>query len=272
VIARFRGLLVLAAACCASCAAPQIKFPSGPGTPAADGLEILDAATKSCRGIRTISLEAGVSGKVNGERLRARLLIGAAAPSSARIEAPAPFGAPAFILVSARDEATLLLPRDNRVLEHARLDEILSALTGVPLTADELRLTLSGCWPDPVVVRKAVEFGADWRMVIVEADDALYLHRENANASWRLVGVHWNIEHAGRSWNTQYGDVLNDLPRSIRIASADASSSYDLRLSLSQVDTNVPLDADVFRVQIPASAKPITLEELRHARPGTRED
>jgi hypothetical protein len=41
---------------------------------------------------------------------------------------------------------------------------------------------------------------------------------------------------------------------------------------LSQVDTNTPLDASAFRVDVPPNAVPITLDDLRHARPGVRED
>jgi alpha-ketoglutarate-dependent taurine dioxygenase len=41
-------------------------------------------------------------------------------------------------------------------------------------------------------------------------------------------------------------------------------------LTLSQVELNTPLGPDVFRVQIPRDADPITIDELRRARPGLR--
>jgi outer membrane lipoprotein-sorting protein len=60
------------------------------------------------------------------------------------------------------------------------------------------------------------------------------------------------------------------------VASVDANTSagagFDLTLALTQVETNVALDAAVFRVEIPRSATPITLDELRNARPGVREN
>jgi hypothetical protein len=258
----------------ASCGAPRLKLPSGPGQPAPDAPSVLSEATTTCRGIRTLSAEVGVSGRVNGQRLRGRLLVGTASPASARIEASAPFGGPAFIFVAVQDDATLLLPRDNRVLEHGRSDQILAALTGVPLTAGELSWTLLGCWPADVIVRRALQYGSDWRVVFVEPDHEVSLHRANSSAPWRLVAVLRNLEHSGRRWTAQYGDFQNDLPRSIRIMSADSESAgtYDLTLSLSQLETNVSLGPDVFRVQIPPSAQPITLEELRRARPGIREN
>ena len=52
----------------------------------------------------------------------------------------------------------------------------------------------------------------------------------------------------------------------------DAAAAFDVTLALSQVETNVPLGDDVFKVDVPRSAKPITLDELRHARPGVREN
>jgi hypothetical protein len=62
----------------------------------------------------------------------------------------------------------------------------------------------------------------------------------------------------------------------MRITSVSGSNasaaSFDLSLSLSQIETNVPLGDEVFRVDIPRSAQPITLDELRHARPGVREN
>jgi hypothetical protein len=59
------------------------------------------------------------------------------------------------------------------------------------------------------------------------------------------------------------------LPRSIHFA---GGQRFDLSLSVSQVSVNEPLGAAVFRVEIPQSADPITLDELRHARPGVREN
>jgi hypothetical protein len=103
--------------------------------------------------------------------------------------------------------------------------------------------------------------------------DALYLHRDGASQPWRLVAV-VHRPSGQPAWRAEYRDHLNGLPRSIRVASvdADAAAGFDLTLGLSQVETNVPLDANVFRVEIPRSAGPITLDELRHARPGVREN
>jgi hypothetical protein len=57
-----------------------------------------------------------------------------------------------------------------------------------------------------------------------------------------------------------------NLPRTVRLTSID-SKRFDLRLTLSQVEVNMPLGPEVFRVQVPAGAQPITLEELKGAGP-----
>jgi hypothetical protein len=252
----------------ASCGAPLMKLPAGPGAPAADAVEALAQATSVCRGIRTLTAEVAASGKVAGQRFRARLSVGVAAPGSARIEAVAPFGAPYFILASYNNDTTLLLPRDERVLEHGRSADVLDAVAGVPLSAGDLHAVLTGCapaFPEPQAGR---ELGADWRMIADTMGDAVYLRRAAAAQPWQLAVV------IRRAWRVEFHDPLNGLPRTMRITSAagDPGAAFDLTLALSQVETNVPLGADVFRVDIPRAANPITLEELRRARPGVRKD
>jgi hypothetical protein len=120
---------MLAALCISSvsCGAPLMKLPAGPGAPTADAADALTQAIAVCRGVRTLTAEVAVSGKVSGQRFRARLSAGVAAPASARLEAVAPFGPPIFILVATNDEATLLMPREERVLQHGRPADVLDA-------------------------------------------------------------------------------------------------------------------------------------------------
>jgi hypothetical protein len=275
-----------------------MKLPSGPGAAAADAADAIADATAECRTIKSITAEIAVSGSVGGQRLRGHLLAGLAQPASARLEAVAPAGPPLFIFVAMREDATLLLPRDGRVLQHGRPAEVLEAIAGVPLDPTDLRMAFTGCTqaPDPEHGR---QFGADWR-VVPDGPNQLYLHRE-PNARWRLVAaVHRREDGAGRQsdqvrvkadamaggsqpsrsvrlqpdqgvWRAEYADFEDNLPRSIRLVSADRSR-FDLRLKLSQVETNVELGADVFTVRIPQDADPISLDELRRSRPGVREN
>ena len=262
-------ITVVVGVVCASCggASPLIRLPAGPGAPAADAADVLAAATAVCRAVRTVTAEVAVSGSVGGKRVRGRLLAGVAAPASVRLEAAAPFGPPAFIFVASNIGATLLLPRDDRVLEHGRPDAVLEAVTGVPVGAADLKTTLTGCASSPQVTGRQV---GDWRILTPAGtgdravESEWYLRREPTPGMWRLVtAVHPSRD--GR-WRAEYGDFQSGLPRSIRLASEDAQR-FDLRLTLSQMEINTPLDADVFTVKIPPSAFPITLDELRRSGP-----
>jgi hypothetical protein len=270
---RFCRLLPICAIAAASCGAPLMKLPQGPGAPAADAADALAQATAECRGVRTLTAEVAASGRASGSRFRGRLSTGVAAPASARIEAVAPFGPPLFIFVATGDDATLLLPRDDRILEHGQPGDVLGAVAGVPLSAADLYVTLTGCAPTDVRAQ-GNERGPDWRVFEGGADGTeLYLHRDGASQPWRLVAVIHRPTN-GTAWRAEYRDHQDGLPRSIRLASLDApgNAGFDLTLGLTQVETNVALDAPVFRVEIPRSASPITLDELRNARPSVRED
>jgi outer membrane lipoprotein-sorting protein len=258
----FAGALAVALVT-ASCSAPLMKLPSGPGGPAADSRDALAEATNRCRALSSLVAEVAVSGSAGGRRLRGRLHLGLQAPASARLEAVAPFGQPLFILVARGNDATLLLPNDNRVLEHGRPGAVLEALTGVPLDATDLRLAMSGCTlgADPA---KGQQLGNDWRM-IPDGQDLVYLQRSSQPASWRLVAV-IHREAGQPEWRAEYRDFENGLPRSIHFASVE-KNRFNLRLGLSQVETDSQLPAEAFLVRVPASADPISLDELRRAGP-----
>jgi hypothetical protein len=258
-----RAAAVLAALLSTACGAPLMKLPSGPGAPAPDAADALTQATIACRAVSSITAEVGVTGSVKGQRLRARLIVGLAAPASARLEAFA-LSQQVFIFASRESDANLLLPRDGRVLEHGQPGEVLEAVTGLPLDASGLRLTLTGCAASGAGAVAGRQIGADWRVVSDQSAD-LYLRRDSRAAPWRLVAaVH---REAGRpEWRAEYRDFANGLPHTLRLSSTD-TNRFDLRLALSQVDINVPLEPAAFEVKIPPGTRPMTIAELRDSGP-----
>jgi hypothetical protein len=257
-----RLLCCLAAAGCASCAPPLAKLPSGPGAPASDGPEVLQAAVAACDHVSTLTAEIAVSGSAGGRRLRTRLLAGVAAPASVRLEAAAPFGAPLFVFVARDGEATLLLPRDERVLSHGRPDAVLEAVAGVPLDAAALRRVLAGCVDAPRAPATK-SFGSDWRAASDSSID-LYVHRDAAG-KWRLVAAMRHADGA-TAWRADFADFQNDLPRTIRLSSP-GSDRFDLRLKISQVEIDTPLRQEAFELRVPPGTSPISLDELRESGP-----
>jgi len=269
---RAQALLALALAA-GACAPRFVKLPSGPGTAASDAAEALVQATAACRAVSSITADVAASGTVGGERLRGHILVGLAAPASARLEAVAPAGPPLFIFTSHDRDATLLLPREDHVVEHGSPADVLEAVTGLPVDAGELRETLTGCAPAaPAAAGRAL--GADWRVVAVGRME-VYLRRDPKIARWQVAAIaHGAAGGGGRApgeWRAEYRNFEDGLPRAIHLASADRAR-FNLSLTLSQVALNESLGAEVFRVDVPRSAERITVDDLRHARPGVRED
>jgi hypothetical protein len=257
------GLLVgLVAALTSACGAPLMKLPAGPGGPAPDAGAALAEALSTCRAVSTITAEIGVNGSVGGRRVRGRLLAGLAAPSSARLEGAAPFGQPVFIFVARGTDATLLLPRARRVLEHGPADAVLEAIAGLSMNPSDLLMTVTGCGSDRATAG-ARNLGNGWMMI--PGAKRLYLRRSRDDDPWRIVAA-VQQDSAGVEWRAEYSEFLNGLPRAIRLASSDGRR-FNLRLALSQVELNVPLEDTVFRVEIPPATDPITLEDLRDLGP-----
>lgn len=254
--------VVLSGLLATSCGAARQPLPSGPGEPASDASSAYSVAVAACRRITALSAEMAVSGTASGQRLRGRVLVGVSAPASALLDAAAPFGASLFIYAAHDGDATLLLPRDQRVLRHGDPAAVLEAVAGVPLDPADLRRTLTGCAPEGDAGAGRA-FGESWRVVSVNGDEAYLRRREG---TWRLVALRRGKDD-GRGWRADYSDFDRDVPRTIRLTSADDGRRFDLSLRLSEVDVNPTLGPEVFALSIPPSLAPLSLDELRSAGP-----
>jgi hypothetical protein len=179
-------------------------------------------------------------------------------PASMRLEGVAPFGPPAFILAARGDMATLLLPREDRVLRGARPEDVLDALTGVMLAPADLQAILTGC---VVLMPRATDgrvHGNGWASIDL-GQATLYLQRERGG---------WRVRAARRGdWLIEYSAEQGAFPTSIRLRSMSRPDDVDLTARVSQLETNVDLDAAAFTVNVPANTRPLTLAELRASGP-----
>ena len=102
----------------ASCGAPLMKLPAGAGTAATDAADVIAQATAACRAVNTVTLEMAVRGSAGGHRLRGQA-DGRSCEAGVRAARSGGAVRPAAVRVR-RDgsDASLLLPRDRRVLEH----------------------------------------------------------------------------------------------------------------------------------------------------------
>ncbi|HJZ71740.1 MAG TPA: hypothetical protein VKE51_08350 [Vicinamibacterales bacterium] len=246
----------------AACAPRLTKLPSGRGTPSPDFAQALVDARAACERVQSLTAEIAVTGSVAGQRTRAHLVAGFA-PAAGRIEAVAPFGAPLFIFVASGADGTLYFPREDRVVEHGRPAELLEAVAGVPLASRDLLRTMTGCAiPEPLGSAQAI--GENWRTSAGEGGAKIYLRRETSSAPWRLVAVFHPGAGAQWSWRADYDAFQNGLPTVIRLVSAERDR-FNIQLMLSQIETNVPLGPDTFRVEVPSTAERIGVEQLRRS-------
>ena len=201
-------------------------------------------------------MELGLSGRAGDESLRGRVITGLQRGGAARLEGVAPFGAPVFILAARAELATLLLPRDRRVLASTSVSAVIERLTGLPLSADDLLLSLSAC----VGAGEASDgraWSTEWRAVSAPGGRTVFL-RQVAGA-WTVAGVD------GGGWRADYSEALNGFPRQVRLRSADGK--VDLAARVQQLEVNTSIDDAAFDVAIPPGTEPMTLDELRSVAP-----
>jgi hypothetical protein len=185
--------------------------------------------------------------------LRGTLHTGLAAPGSVRVEAVAPFGQPFFILAGRENRASLLLPRDQQVLTDAPVPAVLERLTGLSLSATDLRLILTGCLSEGATPHNPRAFARDWRAVDLDSGVVAYLRTADG------VPVVIAADHG--NWRVDYALHRNGFPRQVRIRSV--SGDVDMTAALEQVEVNTPIDPRAFEVQVPEGASRITLDHLR---------
>lgn len=298
---RWRGAVVGAIAMIAAvglggCAARGgFVPPTGAGSPLPEFAQQFEEATKACRGVRTLTAEAALSGRVAGQRVRGRLHIGLAEPNALRIEAVAPFGPPAFILAAYEGEGGLLLPRENAAVPKAPASALIDALAGLSLSPDDLRAVATGCVAPAASATGGQRYPQDLMAIALEGEATAYISAR--------AGVPQIVAARRPGLSVEYAEFANGLPRRIHLRSeelatsaaagggagasaADASGGSgsagaqgstgargapvpraDLTLVLTQVELNVTLEPAAFKVDVPKDARSLTLDELRRNGP-----
>lgn len=241
------------------CAPRLLSLPTDPGNPLPDFVEIHRQATSGCAGVRTFTAELSLSGRAGGQPLRGRAIAGFAIPASLRLEGVAPFGPPAFILADGGDGATLLLPRENRVLRDGRAADVLGALTGVTLAPADLQAILTGCVASTPGALGGRLHERGLASIDLPSGATLYLER---------VGAGWRPRAARRpGWEIEYSGWQGAFPLQVRFRSVDPAIHVDLTAAISQIEANITIDPAAFMVNVPADADPLTMMELRDAGP-----
>lgn len=252
----------LAAVACvlalSACAARMPARPSGDATPDPTAIDAFTAATRACRGVRSLTAELALSGRAGSEKIRGRVVAGLESGGAVRLEGLAPFGAPVFILAGRRELATLLLPREHRVLADTGVTAVLERLTGLALGADDLRVILSGCLAEAPSPFDGRRWTSGWQAVSLAPDRVAYLRTVSGQPV--VVAADYG------AWRIDYDEVAGGFPRVVRVRRATGAST-DITARVSQLETNVTIDPKAFTIEVPAGTDPMTLDELRSVAP-----
>ncbi|HXG87841.1 MAG TPA: hypothetical protein VNJ02_05830 [Vicinamibacterales bacterium] len=251
-------LAILVTLVVAACAARVPVRPAGTSVPDPTATVAFTQATAQCAGLKTLTAELRLSGRAGTEKLRGTLHAGLAAPASLRFEAVAPFGQPFFILAGRDNRATLLLPRDDRVLTDAPVQDVLQRLTGLALAANDLRMILTGCLIERAVPVDGRRWDTGWRAVTV--GNAITAYMKDVDGRPTVIAA----DHG--NWRVDYANYLNDWPRTVRIRSA-VDGEVDMTAAIEQLEINSDIDDQAFTLTVPSTAAPMTLDHLRSVAP-----
>ena len=247
--------IVLALSACAARTPPR---PTGTAGPDPSAVEAFSTATAACRGFRSLTGELSLSGRAAGERIRGRVIAGLEAGGSVRLEGVAPFGPPVFILAGKAEKATLLLPREHRVLTDTPVAALLERLTGLALSADDLRLMVSGCLADNAAPAEGRRWPGGWQAVTLAPDRVAYVRHQQGRPV--VVAADYG------PWHVDYAEHLSGYPRVVRVRRT-GDVTTDVTARVGELEVNTAINPLAFTLEVPSDADPMTLDELRSVAP-----
>ena len=227
---------------------------------------------KTCGSVQTLVAVLSISGRAYRQRLRAKIDAGFEAPARVRLELPAP-GKPFFTYVVDGETATLVLPRDGRVLREAPPADTLEALTGVAIGPDDLRTIVAGCGltAGDADTRAQLRRRAGSRSIPIARRRGC--SRLRGSGSWRPRRVE-SAQSVGGPLEVRYADFVAGRPATIRLrmladrAWRRARSEYRPDDSASRRSRSTSRSTPAaFSVEVPPTATPMTLEAASESGP-----
>lgn len=238
------------------------------GEPSAEAVEDASRARAACRAVTTLSAELAVSGRVAGDRVRGKLLVGVAEGGRLRLEALAPFGQPVFVLVATGQRGTMILPRERKVVADVPAADLLAAMTGMQVDGADLAALLSGCVVPGGEASGGRRLQEGWSAVTLGDHRATAFLKGVAGAAPRIVGAELRPAQGAASITVGYEAFAPDgLPRRVQLLHSGRAGPLSLSLSLSQVEVGAVLEDAVFRVTVPPEFSPVTLDDVRRSSP-----
>ncbi len=210
-----------------------------------------------CRRVTTIQAVLTIRGRTGDSRIRGQVRAALARPSLLRLEGVAPFGRLGWVLAAGRGTARLVLPRERQVVTDEDAAELLAALTGLTLGADDLRAVLTGCVAFDARPVEGRAYPDGWMVVDTDHGERTYLRSVDGDVVV-VAGTRDGLR-------IEYSDHVRGLPRRVEVRTTDSEPATELTATMSQVSLNVTLDPQVFVAEAPEDYVPITLDDLRQS-------
>ena len=275
-------LVIIAALAWTACARPALT--KSLDADADELTYLLEEIDRQCRFLpleSTAAITAAVSvhGSSYGRPLRGRVWVGAdPRHRSLRIES-ADTVPPQFVVVSqrallARDDvsdgdATLLLPRQQLIVQRENSRQVLTAVLGLPLSAQEFVWAFTGCQTAGGALEMTT-LDAHVTKVSIGAVPPFDLFMERRRPSGRtLVAMSRAVDGREFRWRAEYRRQENGTLRSVRIVSQEANGRtgrfFDLHLSLSRTQIAPLVGPATFSLEAPTS-RAVSLEDVQRQR------
>ncbi len=251
------GLVVLSG----SSACSRRPVATGPAVPLPneEAVQLLGDLESSQQSIVRYQAVLKVRGEGPEGRFSATELVVFERPDRVRLELLATFGSSRWIAVTDGGEITVLFPRSREYLQESAVEDVVSALLGIPLGPEEVMAILAGSGlplgrANParaervgervrVVLSSELPDGTDpGERVDIERGQV----REAAGSRYRVV------------YPTDWKQMGRTAPDQIEIA----SDRIDVLLTVEDLDINVRLDPEAFAISIPDGAARLGVAEI----------
>ena len=228
-------------------------------------------AVGACSRMLRVSGRLDIDGVVGGQPVRARLWYGVMMDAALRLETREGSTARPFVFSAFHEEGRLFLPNDNTTISGPSAAAILNAAFGLPLRPATWERILVCPTAGSGGGFSAENLGAGWLRSIGSGRDGMVFayFKRLANGEWDLVTMMGRTEGSSIGWRADFHRRRSDGWRKVRLVGIDwigrKPRDFDLVLTTEPTQINSLLDQRDFSVQVPPTARAITLDELHRS-------
>jgi len=238
-----------------------------------------ETISNDCQHVFALDLKTRfrIRGTMRGRRVDVDLRLGLGPALMMRLEPVLPSGSLPFVLqatdgsgnLQGHDEqGTLFIRKGDRVVRD-KVATLIDAVIGVPMGEREL-FEIFTC-PTFVSSTDFFRLGPDWFKLVSFYDDQAvletYFHRNGPHPWAYSAAIHYTVTTPERKWRIDFLERRPELIGRLRIRSMNWLGEMDRQDDITLVREFAWLDGDFSPAEIPATAREISLADLKSAIP-----